>query len=202
MTELVVIRHGETDLNKVGSFQGQIDVPLNERGRQQAIRLAERLAIERFDALYSSDLLRAQQTAQPIAERLALSVLPVSGLREQHFGELEGLSLQTVQTQYPDIWNTWLAHRADYAVPGGESVRQFSARTLAAVYELAERHVGQRLLVIAHGGVLDMLYRQAQAQPLDGPRVCAIPNTGVNRLRLDGQTLRIELWGDAAHAID
>lgn len=202
MTELVVIRHGETDLNKVGSFQGHIDVPLNARGRSQAARLAQRLAGERFDIIYSSDLLRAQQTAQPIAERLSMTVNPVGGLREQYFGELEGLSLQTVQTRFPDVWQTWLGHRADYAVPGGESVRQFSARTLATVYDLARRHDGQRLLVIAHGGVLDMLYRQAQAQPLDGPRLCAIPNTGVNRLRVDGEILRIELWGDADHAID
>lgn len=197
MTELVVIRHGETDLNRAGSFQGQIDVPLNERGREQALRLADRLAGEHFDVVYTSDLQRTRQTAQPLAERLALTINPVLGLREQHFGELEGMTLRAVQENLPHLWETWLLHRADYALPGGESVRQFSQRTVSTVFSLARRHPGQRLLVVAHGGVLDMLYRHAKGFSLDGPRVCAIPNTGINRLALQGEQLIITAWADA-----
>lgn len=196
MTELVVVRHGETDLNRVGSFQGQIDVPLNERGHEQARRLADRLAGEHFDVIYTSDLLRTQQTAKPLADRLSLTVNPVLGLREQHFGELEGMTLKAVQETRSHLWETWLLHRADYALPGGESVRQFSQRTVSTVFGLARRHAGQRLLVVAHGGVLDMLYRHAKGFSLDGPRVCAIPNTGVNRLALQGEQLIITTWAD------
>lgn len=197
MTELIVIRHGETDLNRAGSFQGQIDAPLNERGHEQALRLAERLAGERFDVIYTSDLQRTRQTAQPLAERLALDINPVLGLREQHFGELEGMTLKAVQETLPHLWETWLLHRADYALPGGESVRQFSQRAVSTVFSLARRHSGQRLLVVAHGGVLDMLYRHAKGFSLDGPRVCAIPNTGINRLAMQGEQLIINAWADA-----
>ncbi len=199
MTELVVIRHGETDLNRASSFQGQIDVELNEFGLSQAEQLARRLANEPFDAVYTSDLIRTRQTALPLATRLSLPINPLLGLREQHFGELEGKTLSSVKEELPELWETWLLFRADFAVPGGESVRAFSARVLSTVFELARKHQGERLLVVAHGGVLDMLYRHAKGFPLDGPRICAIPNTGVNRLSIDEETIRIQVWGDDAH---
>lgn len=202
MTELVVIRHGETNLNRVGSFQGQIDVELNEYGLNQAEQLARRMADEHFDAVYTSDLIRTRQTAQPLATRLSLPINPVLGLREQHFGELEGKPLSWVKEQHPELWETWLLFRADFAVPGGESVRRFSARVLATVFGLAQKHQGERLLVVAHGGVLDMLYRHAKGFSLDGPRVCAIPNTGVNRLVVEQEIIRIQVWGDDTHLRD
>ncbi len=199
MTELIVIRHGETDLNRVGSFQGQIDVALNEHGLRQAQRLAQRLAGEPFDVIYASDLLRTQQTAEPLARQLSLTINPVIGLREQHFGELEGRTLASVQQESPELWESWLLFQADFSVPGGESVRQFSARILSTVFGLAEHHQGQRLLLVAHGGVLDMLYRHAKGFSLDGPRLCAIPNTGINRLTVEDDDIRITVWGDDAH---
>ena len=199
MTELIVIRHGETDLNRASSFQGQIDVELNERGLSQAEQLAQRLADERFDAVYTSDLIRTRQTAMPLATRLSLPITPVLGLREQHFGELEGKTLSWVKEQLPELWETWLLFQADFAVPGGESVRQFSARVLSTVFGIVSKHPGERLLVVAHGGVLDMLYRHAKCFSLDGPRICAIPNTGVNRLVVEDEVIRIHVWGDDAH---
>jgi 2,3-bisphosphoglycerate-dependent phosphoglycerate mutase len=199
MTELVVIRHGETDLNRAGSFQGQIDIGLNEHGFEQARKLAQRLANESFDALYTSDLIRTRQTAEPLASHLSLLINPLIGLREQHFGELEGRTLSSVKEEMPDLWETWLLFQADFAVPGGESVRQFSVRVLSTVFGLADRHPGQRLLLVAHGGVLDMLYRHARGFSLDGPRICSIPNTGINRLSVDEQSIRILVWGDDAH---
>jgi len=201
MTELILIRHGETDWNVQGRFQGQIDVPLNALGLRQAARMAERLARERVDVFYCSDLLRTRQTAEPAALRLELAAAPDPGLREQHFGILEGLSFEEVQQRHPHHLAQWLRHDPDYALPEGESVRSFHARVLGAVQALAARHPGQTLAVVTHGGVLDMLFRTVHALPLHGPRDCPIPNAGLNRLRAQGERLEILSWADDAHLV-
>ena len=203
MVELLLIRHGETDWNRQQRFQGQIDVPLNATGEQQAARLAQRLAAERHDQLFSSDLLRARQTAAPLATAWQMQALAVAGLREQSFGVLEGLDAATTQARHPDLWRLWLQQDADFTPPGGESQRQFHHRVLSAVNDLAAsamaRGAGQRVVVVTHGGVLDMLWRSVHGLPLQGLRECAIPNTGINRLRWAGGALQIEVWGDDAH---
>jgi probable phosphoglycerate mutase len=199
MTELVFIRHGETDWNRQQRFQGQIDVPLNATGQLQAQRLAAALAGERFDLLLSSDLQRARQTLAPLAQRLARPALAHGSWREQGFGVLEGLSVDEIKARHPDLWALWLRHDADYGLPEGESVRRFHARVVDAVGELVRRHEGQRLLIVTHGGVLDMLWRTVHGLPLHGPRDCPIPNTGINRLRWRGGTLDIVRWGADEH---
>jgi probable phosphoglycerate mutase len=199
VTELLFIRHGETDWNRQQRFQGQIDVPLNATGQAQAARVADRLAADRHDALFSSDLQRARETAAPLATAWRLAPVAMAGFREQNFGVLEGLDVPTIQARHPDLWQRWLEHRADYALPGGESLRQFHSRVMAAVGELAAAHAGARLAVVTHGGVLDMLWRSAHGQSLDGLRACEIPNAGLNRLRWVNGTLIVESWADAAH---
>ena len=200
MTSLIVIRHGETDWNRQHRFQGQIAGPLNALGLEQARRLGERLAGEAIDRLVASDLTRARQTAQALASRhgLALQIEPL--WREQSFGQLEGLDVPTIQRQHADLWSRWTRHDADYALPlGGESNAAFHARVMQALQALVAAHVGARIAVVTHGGVLDMLWRTVQGQPLSGPRDCEIPNTGINRLRWADGRLQIELWADAAH---
>ncbi|MBE0546723.1 MAG: histidine phosphatase family protein [Rubrivivax sp.] len=199
MTELLFIRHGETDWNRQQRFQGQIDVPLNAAGLAQAARLASRLAADRHDALFSSDLQRARETAAPLAAAWRLAPLALAGFREQNFGVLEGLDVPSIKARYPELWLRWLEHRADFALPGGESLRQFHDRVMAAVRELAAARSGMRLAVVTHGGVLDMLWRSAHGLPLDGLRACEIPNTGLNRLRWAGGALQVEHWADAEH---
>ncbi len=203
MIELLFIRHGETDWNRQQRFQGQIDVPLNATGEQQAARLAQRLAAERHDQLFSSDLQRARQTAAPLSEAWQMPAVALAGLREQSFGVLEGLDVPTIQARHPDLWRLWLQQDADFAPPGGESQRQFHSRVVGAVKDLAAsvsaKKSGQRLVVVTHGGVLDMLWRTVHGLPLSGLRECTIPNTGVNRLRWAGGALQIEVWGDDAH---
>lgn len=199
MTRFTFIRHGETDWNRQLRFQGQIDVPLNATGHAQAARLAARLAAEPHDALYSSDLQRARETAAPVAAAWGLPVASLPALREQSFGILEGLEVAAVPVLHPLLWEQWLEHQADFALPGGESLRRFSERVMGGVRELAARHAGERVAVVTHGGVLDMLWRAANALPLHGRRDCLIPNTGLNRLRWEGERLVIEVWADDAH---
>lgn len=200
MTELLFVRHGETDWNRRPCFQGQIDVPLNTTGHAQAARLAERLKAERFDAFFTSDLQRAQQTAAPMAAAWQQPPQVLPALREQGFGEWEGLDFATIQARWPQLWPRWLAHDdVHFAVPGGESLQRFHTRVLAAVTTLAEQAQGRRVAVVTHGGVLDMLWRTAHGLPLAAPRECPIPNTGINRLRWSQGTLAVERWADDEH---
>ncbi|WP_284618212.1 histidine phosphatase family protein [Aquabacterium humicola] len=201
-TELIVIRHGETDWNRQHRFQGQIDVPLNAMGLEQAARLGERLAGEAIDVLVVSDLQRAQATAAPIARRhgLAPNIEPL--WREQAFGILEGLDVTTIRRQHRDLWERWVQHDADYALPeGGESNLHFYARVKRALEATVEAHAGRRIAVVTHGGVLDMLWRAANELPLSGARACAIPNTGINRLRFADGALTVLQWADDAHLL-
>ncbi len=199
MTQLLFIRHGETDWNAQQRFQGQIDVPLNATGRAQAARLGQRLEGELHDALFSSDLGRAQETAAPLAAAWGRQPTLMPGLREQSFGVLEGLDVPTIKQRHPDLWQHWLEHRGDFALPGGESLQQFHSRVMDAVRTLATAGAGQRLVIVTHGGVLDMLWRTARGEPLSGLRQCDIPNTGINRLHWANHTLHIDRWADADH---
>jgi probable phosphoglycerate mutase len=202
MTELILIRHGQTELNRGPFFQGQIDVPLNALGHAQAARLADRLAAERPDAIHCSDLLRTRQTAGPAARVLALSAVPDPALREQHFGVLEGLSFDEARRLHPQAWEDWLRHDPECGVPGGECARAFRTRVMGALHALARTHAGGRLAVVTHGGVLDMVWRTARALPLAGARTCAIPNAALNRVRIGEGTLEILAWADDAHVAD
>jgi 2,3-bisphosphoglycerate-dependent phosphoglycerate mutase len=201
MTELVLIRHGETDWNRQLRFQGQVDVPLNATGHEQARRVAERLAGESFDHLYASDLIRTQQTAQPSVERLGLKGISDAALREQNFGSVDGMRTEDIQTGHPEAWARWVQFREDFSFEGGESVRQFHARVMGAVRRLVAAHTGQTLLVVTHGGVLDMIYRSARGLSLSGPRQCDIPNGGINRVRFEGETVDILQWAEAQHLL-
>lgn len=199
ITRFIVIRHGETDWNRQGRFQGQIDVPLNAAGLAQAQRLGERLAAEPADVLVASDLQRTRQTAEPLVQAWRAEARLLPAVREQAFGVLEGLDVPTIQREHPALWAGWVQHKADYGLPGGESVRQFHLRVMQAFTELAETHAGRTVAVVTHGGVLDMLWRSARGEPLDGGRCCDIPNTGINRLHWQGGGLFIDQWADASH---
>ena len=203
MTELILLRHGETDWNRELRFQGQVDVPLNATGHAQAQRLAQRLAAEPVHHIVSSDLLRTRQTAQPI---LGLAPLAQSSelvtdalLREQNFGRIDGMRVEDIKTQHADVWAGWTQFQSDYAVPDGESTRQFHTRVMQAMHRLAAVYAGQTLVVVTHGGVLDMLYRTVHGLGLNGPRQSTIPNAGYNRVRFDAGRFAILNWADTTH---
>lgn len=201
MTEFLLIRHGETDWNRDLRFQGQIDVSLNELGHLQAARLAQHLlqtGWAQADQLHSSDLQRAMQTATPMRTS-ALELQPQSGLREQGFGIFEGKSVSELQQDMPELWHQWRRFEADFELPGGESTQRFHARVMAHLTDLAQRNQGQRLLIVTHGGVLDMLWRTVHGLDLSGYRQCQIPNTGINHVVYQQGAWRILDWARVDH---
>ena len=202
MTELILLRHGETDWNRELRFQGHVDVALNAIGLEQARRLAGRLAGETAHGLYASDLLRAQQTAQPVARQLGLSSVTDAALREQCFGQVDGMKVDDIKTQHPLAWEGWLRFHEDFCMPEGESTRQFHARVMDAVQRIVAAHGDSTLVVVTHGGVLDMIYRTARSLGLSGPRQSEIPNAGLNRVRVHEGGIEILAWADVRHLAD
>jgi probable phosphoglycerate mutase len=205
-TEIILIRHGETDWNRELRFQGQIDVPLNDMGLEQARRLGLRVAGEQAHHLVSSDLMRARQTAAPAAQQLGLAIATSTGLREQAFGIVEGMRVEEIQAKHPRAWTEWLKFDQDHAMPEGESARQFHARVMQALGEIAAAHHRKTVLVVTHGGVLDMVWRTARGLGLNGPRQSEIPNAGFNRVRIEDAVnpTKIEIldWADTRHLAD
>jgi probable phosphoglycerate mutase len=211
VTDFLLIRHGETAWNRELRFQGQLDVPLNEMGFVQAQRLKTRM-LQALDVwqlqgrvptrLISSDLLRAQQTAQPLAEVLGHTCILNEGLREQCYGIFEGMRSPDIQLQHPEAWQRWLAFDAEVALEGAESTRAFHDRVIATLQDLAQQYLGEHVVVVTHGGVLDMVWRHAKALSLNGPRVCDIPNAGLNQVAWRNGGFHIQLWADAAHLVD
>lgn len=208
MTDFLLIRHGETDWNRALRFQGHIDVPLNDMGLLQAQRLQQRIEqwlpqwqqAQRLPTrIISSDLQRAQQTAAPVAQALGLATQLHVGLREQCYGCFEGLQAVEIKQKYPHEWQQWLRFDPSYAVLEAESMQDFYHRVVNTLRELAHTHQGEHLVVVTHGGVLDMIWRHAHAQPLHGPRACDIPNAGVNQVRWQVDALHIQQWADTAH---
>jgi probable phosphoglycerate mutase len=200
-TRLVLIRHGETEWNAAGRLQGAIDVPLSERGSWQAQRVAERLATEPFAAVVASDLARAMQTAAPLAAALGLTVAPEPRLRERAYGIFEGERYAGLAERYPVEWAAHLARDPDWVIPGGESIAQLRDRVRAALAELARRHAGSQIAVVAHGGVLDAVYRLATGIPWQAQRTHALPNAGINRLEARAEPFALEVldWADVSH---
>ena len=155
-TTLFLVRHGETDWNAAGRWQGQTDVALNPRGREQAREVAARLRDAGIAAIASSDLLRARTTAEIIAVELGLEVnQPDAALRERRFGCFEGLTRDEVEARFPEAWARYLADPGP-APPGGESRDELLARLLPAVASAAARLPGPVLLVM-HGGAMRAL---------------------------------------------
>ncbi len=183
MLRLLLARHGETDWNAQGRYQGQSDVPLSAAGRGQAELLALRLMGEKFDALYASDLERAWQTARIIAEKAGVEVKPEPRLRELNFGVLEGLTFDEAQARHPEAIAAWLE---DYnqPPPNGEPLEAFSSRVLSLLESLQKDHPGQSVLLVAHGGPLGELLRLALGLPPERRWAFAMDNASLSELVL------------------
>ena len=180
-------------------MQGQLDVPLSEVGHGQARAVARALAGESFSVLYSSDLARVRQTAQPLAEKLGRSVVVEPRLRERHYGVFQGLTYADAKIRIPEGYARFRAKELDYAFENGESLLQFNERCLGFFDELKTRHPGASVLVFTHGGVLEMLYRHATGRGLSTPRDFEIPNAAINRVEHGPQGWQVSQWADIGH---
>jgi probable phosphoglycerate mutase len=199
VTRLLVIRHGETAWNTEGRIQGHIDIPLNEKGRWQADRLATALIDEDIHAIYSSDLERARDTAQAVATALSQPLQLHTGLRERHFGRLEGNTQAEVAAQWPEEGRRWRERDPSYGPEGGETLQAFYERSVGVLTALARQHPGQTIVVVAHGGVLDCFYRAANRLPLEVPRSWKVGNACVNRLLYSPEGFTMLAWADDRH---
>ena len=199
MTRLVIVRHGETAWNAEHRVQGQLDVPLNDTGLRQAQAVAAVLGRERCAAIYSSDLSRARQTAEPTAAALGMEVKLDAGLRERHYGMFESLTYAEVQVKFPDEYARFDARDPDFDFRTGESLKAFYARAVASVSAIAERHPEEDVLVFTHGGVLDKLYRYITGLSMSAPREFGIPNCGINRIGAAPGGWQILAWADKRH---
>jgi probable phosphoglycerate mutase len=177
VTELLLARHGETDWNRDLRVQGHADVPLNELGREQARDLAERLEDVALDAIYSSDLVRARETAEAVARAKGLPVRVDPQLRETDFGSWEGLTREEIAERFPDR-----------ARPDGETYEQVRERMLAAINRIAAEHAGGTVLIVSHGGALNSVWHHAA-----GARLERWPNCEVYRIALrDGSLVAVD----------
>jgi len=198
-TRLIVVRHGETAWNVDTRMQGHVDIELNEHGRWQAEQLALALADEGVQAVYSSDLSRARDTAAAFTERAGLALQVEPGLRERAFGEFEGLTYPEIAQRWPEQARRWRERDPSYGPAGGETLQQFYTRCVAVGESLAARHRGQLILLVAHGGVLDCLYRAAARAELAAPRSWQVGNATINRLLHSEGGFTLVGWNDAAH---
>jgi probable phosphoglycerate mutase len=201
-TRLCLIRHGETAWNAEKRLQGHIDIPLNTRGEIQARQMAQALkdAKLNFDVLFTSDLKRAIDTSAAVVQLFGVVAQVDSNLRERHFGSLQGLSINEAPLLRPDIWQAHISRDLDHELEGGESIRQFALRVQRALDRIEEQHPGKTVLMVSHGGTLDMMYRIASNQALSTQRVVSVPNASLNWLthRL-GSGWVVEQWADTRH---
>ena len=204
MTEIWLVRHGETPWNAERRVQGWEDIGLNETGVEQARALGRHIknltqAGQRLDAVYTSDLKRAHATAQTVADEVGLPLNIHKGVRERHFGVLQGLVYDEMDARAPEAAEIWRARDPNAELPGGESLGFFYARVVEAINEIAARHVDQRVMVVSHGGAMDIVWRHANQVSLQAPRQAPLLNASLNRLNVSPQGWSVIRWGDVDH---
>lgn len=157
MTTLYLIRHGQTDWNIEGRWQGQADVPLNSNGKRQAISIARQMSYIGINAIYSSDLVRASDTAREISKLVNIGYNLDYRLREVHQGEWQGLLVSEIEEKYLEIFRERLNDPLHIAPPGGEMVMQVRDRVIESVEEIIRKHPCMRVAIVSHGFALAVI---------------------------------------------
>ncbi len=201
-THIILIRHGETDWNAEGRIQGHLPVPLNARGAAQAEALALHVRELAFDAIYSSDLLRARQTAEMIAELSGHEIQDDTRLREWDLGILTGMLRIEADRDQPQAAKIYRNYLVDQVIPDGESIRQRFERVTHAVADIAAQHPGQTVMVVSHGGPLGDCYRRAVGRGVEERLKVNLFNASLNRILIDGPAWALESWGEIDHLSD
>ena len=199
MANILLVRHGETDWNRAKRLQGHLDISLNQEGITQANRLGKSLVNESIDIAYSSDLSRAFDTAQAILAQRSIPHFIDQSLRERCYGEIQGMTYAQIEAELPDNHRAWHSRDPDFQPKNGESLRQFYQRVEACMLQIAKAHFGQTILVVAHGGILDCMFRLASGISIEDQMKVDLLNTSLNRLQYDGQKFQIKTWADLSH---
>ena len=204
-THVILIRHGQSQGNAEGRFGGHTDTPLSPRGRKQAKAAAKVLAVEPFNAIYSSDFPRAIETAKPLAHLIGLEIQPTEALRERSVGVMEGLTFDEAAEQHPEQYQALLRRDFDHVLLGGESYRQMLDRAAGKLDEVIEKHRGGQIAIFTHTGTICILILHLMGA-LDAPELkpvwIATTNCGLSRfdLRSDG-FVRVLAINDTRHLI-
>ena len=200
MVKVVFVRHGQTEWNVSGRYQGQSDVALSAAGIEQAAKLAANFPVEHIDAIYASDLIRARVTAETVAKRVGLGVNLEPAFRELSFGDWEGLTYEQIVASSPDAMENFLAHPDILDIPHGESFPEVQQRAMSRLQELIQKHEGQTIMVAAHGAVLRTMLTAALHMPLQYLWSIRQFNTAVNIVRYDAEgNPTVELLNSTAH---
>jgi broad specificity phosphatase PhoE len=193
--KVFLVRHGETDYNAKSIFQGYSPVPLSAHGRQQAALVAERLVSVRPQVLYSSDILRAQETAEIIGQRLGLPVQPCVGLREWNVGTWVGKPAEEYSAHLQSLG----AHPVTYVPDGGESQVQTQARIVAQMHAFAAQHSRDTILCVSHGKAIDLLARHLLGLDVMGESAYRIINTSVTIVSFQNQAWEVVTLNEVRH---
>jgi alpha-ribazole phosphatase len=200
MTRLLLVRHGETEWNRQKRFQGQRDIPLNEFGRQQVSVLSRRLKNEAINALYTSDLSRAWETAKSISTiNGELVMIKDSRLREMNFGEWEGLTWAEIREKDPSVMENWSKYLAEKGPPGGETLFRFSERILKFSEEINKTHLDETVLLVAHGGTIMVLICLLLGHPLEKYWQFRIEKASISDISVYPEGVIINQLNDTSH---
>jgi alpha-ribazole phosphatase len=199
MIKLCLVRHGETEWNASHRFQGQTDVPLNEKGRNQAKAIAQRLETREIHAIYASDLSRAWETATEIASHHSISIIPEPNLREASHGMWEGLTYDEIAQQYPAEAQAWQSDISKFSPPEGESIHQLYARVGVAYQNISQNHNDETILVVAHGGPLQMLICHIMELPATQFWQFRLANCSLSEIAIYEQGAIINSLNDTCH---
>ena len=197
---IIFVRHGETVFNIESRYQGHLDAELSELGRLQSRRVAERLKDEQIAAVYSSDLSRAGETAQAIADYHGLGVEVDESLRECAFGEWEGLSVTEIARQYPELYQNYLKDSVTYRAPGGERLETVQERVVRMLRCIEERHPDDTVVVVTHGGPIRAFFCHALDAPLQTFRKVNLANCSITTFSRDADgKWFLEVLNDSCH---
>lgn len=199
ITRVLAVRHGETAWNIAGRMQGHLDSSLDASGQSQADALGRRLAAEAIHHVYASDLGRTVETAKRIVVATGHEIALEAGLRERHLGVFQGLTGTEAQAAHPAHWTRFRSRDPDHDLDDGESLRAFSARVNGAAARLASLHPGRTLLLVTHGGALDVMYRHATGLALEAARNFTLLNASLNEFHVRDGRWTVVHWGDVDH---
>lgn len=202
MTKVILVRHGQTLWNLEMKYQGHCDIALTEKGLKQAELAANSLANEEISAIYASDLDRALKTAESIAQKHKLQVVAIPGLREIHFGQWEGLTYDTINSEWSETMAKLFTHPDEIQIPGGETFREVKERATSALSKLIEKHPNETIVVVSHGGTIRTLLCAALNIHLNYLWNIKQDNTAINILEYHDKQVVVSLVNDTHHLRD